>query len=107
MRLIATYAGPKVHAKVYRDSDWNEYRVKFFEGDKHLTEADYHTPDKRDALDVADSWTARTEAHRRPLKQALEALMTCTYDGDKMVYDPGKVIAAMVALQDELNKETA
>lgn len=39
------------------------------------------------------------------LKQALEALMTCTYDGDKMVYDPGKVIAATVALQDELNKE--
>ena len=106
MRLIRTYAGPTCYAKVYRDVEWNEYRVKFHVADTgYLTEADYHTDDKQDALDSAVAWTARTEAHRKPLKQAMEALMTCTYDGDKMVYNPGKVIAAMVALQDELNKE--
>jgi hypothetical protein len=62
MRLIATYAGPKVHAKVYRDSDWNEYRVKFFEGDKHRTESDYHTNDKQEALDAANSLTTKETA---------------------------------------------
>ena len=63
MRLIATYAGPRVYAKVYRDIDWNEYRVKFYLGTgKHLTEADYHTNDKQDALDAADAWTTRETA---------------------------------------------
>ncbi len=64
MRLIATYAGPKVHAKVYRDIDWNEYRVKFYRegGLVYLHEADYHTNDKQEALDAADAWTTRETA---------------------------------------------
>lgn len=63
MRLIATYAGPRVYAKVYRDIDWNEYRVKFYLGTgKHLTEADYHTDDKQDALWTADKWAAKDNA---------------------------------------------
>lgn len=59
MRLIATYAGSGVHAKVYRDSEWNEYRVKFYRYNQHLTEADYHTPDKLDAIHTACSWTTK------------------------------------------------
>ena len=60
MRLIRTYAGPTCYAKVYRDVEWNEYRVKFHVADTgYLTEADYHTDDKQDALDTADTWTAK------------------------------------------------
>ncbi len=44
-------------ARVYRDSDWQEWRVKFYEKGIHLTEADYHTDDKSDAMHNARSWT--------------------------------------------------
>lgn len=38
--------------KVMRDSEWNEYRVKFYCNDSRLVEADYHTDDKEDAIDT-------------------------------------------------------
>ena len=45
-------------AKVYRDSEFNEYRVTFHLNEyHHLREADYHTDDKQDALDTAKRWT--------------------------------------------------
>jgi hypothetical protein len=55
MRLITTIENDdmELSAKVYRDTDWNEYRVKFFECGIHQVEADYHTDDKDDALDTA------------------------------------------------------
>ena len=55
MRLITTIQNPATEqvAKVYRDTDWNEYRVKFFECGIHQVESDYHTDDKDDALDTA------------------------------------------------------
>lgn len=40
-------------AKVYRDAEWNEYRVKFFTNGFHQSRADYHTDDKQDAIDTA------------------------------------------------------
>ena len=41
-------------AKVYRDVEWNEYRVKFYDTDgQHFVNADYHTDDKQEALDSA------------------------------------------------------
>lgn len=43
-------------AKVYRDSEWQEWRVRFFIDDEHQTEADYHTDDKADAQHTARSW---------------------------------------------------
>lgn len=30
-------------AKVYKNTEWEEYIVKFFQGGKHLANADYHT----------------------------------------------------------------
>lgn len=42
-------------ATVYRDSEWNEYVVRFYVNGKHQTEADYHTDSKPDA-----QMTART-----------------------------------------------
>ena len=40
-------------ATVYRDVEWNEYVVRFYQNGKHETEADYHTESKSDAQMVA------------------------------------------------------
>jgi len=55
LRLISTHTGPKGHvAKVYKDKDWGEHRVRFYSPEgKHYTEGDYHTDDKEDAHDTA------------------------------------------------------
>lgn len=39
--------------KVYRDSEWQEYRVRSYPNGKLYAPADYHTTDKQDALDTA------------------------------------------------------
>lgn len=44
-------------AKVYRDSEWNEYRVCFYRHGVKIIGGDYHTDDKQDALDTANNWT--------------------------------------------------
>lgn len=55
LRLLKTHTGPKGHvAKVYKDVDYGEHRVKFFDPEgKHYKDADYHTDDKEDAHDTA------------------------------------------------------
>ena len=53
LRLTFSVADSGYSAKVYRDTEWNEFRVRFFDTDGHLTESDYHTDDKSDALDTA------------------------------------------------------
>lgn len=63
MKKIAEYTKHPRQVKVYRNSEWNEYIVKFYEywedfstmhcGYAHLTNADYHTDDKQDAIDTA------------------------------------------------------
>jgi hypothetical protein len=55
LRLIKTHTGPKGHvAKVYKDRDYGEHRVKFFSPEgKHMSYADYHTDDVGDANDTA------------------------------------------------------
>lgn len=40
-------------ATVYRDSEWNEYRVKFTINGIYQVGADYHTDDKGDAQRTA------------------------------------------------------
>ena len=44
-------------AKVYRDADWNEYRVKFYRNGMYQEGADYHTDDRDDALGTAEVYT--------------------------------------------------
>ena len=55
LRLLKTHTGPKGHvAKVYKDVDYGEHRVKFFDPQgKHYKDADYHTDDRGDANDTA------------------------------------------------------
>lgn len=40
-------------AKVYRDSEWNEYAVQFARNKNTNFKASYHTGDMRDAVDTA------------------------------------------------------
>ena len=47
-------------AKVYRDTEWEEFRIKFFIGGKHQGgEADYFTSDKDEAIGNAKYWLAQ------------------------------------------------
>jgi hypothetical protein len=64
MRLLKTHTGPKGHvAKVYKDKDWGEHRVKFYDPDgKHRAESDYHTDDLSDAHDTAKGQLNRYKA---------------------------------------------
>ena len=36
-------------AVIYRDAEWNEYRVLQFVNGEHVPGADYHTDDREDA----------------------------------------------------------
>ena len=55
MRRVAFIHSSIGHsAKVYRDSEWQEYRVKFYDPEgNHYPEADYHTTDLDDATSTA------------------------------------------------------
>ena len=65
LRLVKTHTGSKGHvAKVYKDKDWGEHRVKFYNAEgKHLPDADYHTDDVSDAHDTAKHMVERGYKH--------------------------------------------
>ena len=58
MRLKKTVTGsnPEKSAKIYKDQDFGEYRVKHYEGGKHNEAADYHTDDMDDAHATASDF---------------------------------------------------
>lgn len=53
LRLVEKFENGIQAAKVYRDAEWQEYRVKFFVNGQHNEPADYHTNDKEDAIGTA------------------------------------------------------
>lgn len=59
LRKIGQFEANGKKAVVYRDAEWEEYRVKFwvdFNGSPvYQVDADYHTDDKVDAMDTAES----------------------------------------------------
>ena len=59
MRLIsqtqATIGTGEFLVKVYKDSEWNEYICRLFVNGKEMVDSAYHTDDKLDALDTANS----------------------------------------------------
>ncbi len=72
LRLLNTHTHNNRVAKVYRDRDWEEYRVKFFDNGKYTGEkADYHTDDKGDANSTADHWVKDEKAVKviKPVKE--------------------------------------
>lgn len=62
LKLIQTLTFNNRVAKVYRDPDWNEYRVRFWDCAVYQNDADYHTDDKQDAVDTAITWTTKDYA---------------------------------------------
>ena len=81
LRLISTHTGPKGHvAKVYKDKDWGEHRVRFYSPEgKHFPDSDYHTDDKEDAHDTAKFALNRYKHGGKAKRYA---------DGDSVVDDP-------------------
>jgi len=49
------FRGPHGYTRVYYDSEWQEYRVKLWQGKDRVREknSDYHTDDRLDALETA------------------------------------------------------
>lgn len=64
LRRIAYFHTSLGHAaKVYRDTEWNEYRVKFYDTEgQHHVHADYHTDEIDDALETARIQLQRMKA---------------------------------------------
>lgn len=59
LRLIKTFQHGNRTAKIYRDVEWEEYRVRFYVDGKYEGEAaDYHS-DKDDAIDTASNWVQK------------------------------------------------
>lgn len=50
LRKIASFTHGYSSTKVYRDVEFNEYRVRLFVGGVLRQAADYHTDDKNDAI---------------------------------------------------------
>ena len=75
LRLIATHNSDcgKHSAKVYKDAEWGEHRVKFFIHGKHHEPADYHTHDVNDAHDTARSELKRLTTLNGALKEAIDS----------------------------------
>lgn len=62
LKLIQTLTFNNRIAKVYRDTDWNEYRVQFWDCKVYQSGADYHTHDRQDAVAPAITWTTKEYA---------------------------------------------
>jgi len=99
LRLVKTHTGPKGHvAKVYKDKDWGEHRVKFYDPDgKHRSESDYHTDDVSDAHDTAQGQLNRYMKGGKAKKYAEGSSVTPSGD-PKVVTDK-----ASRELEDALN----
>ena len=101
LRLLKTHTGPKGHvAKVYKDKDWGEHRVKFFSPEgKHYSQADYHTDDAEDAHDTAQGQLNRYKSGGKMVRKAEGGSMPTADDG----YDP---MIAREARRREVEQET-
>ena len=72
LKLVKTFpAGSNnLSAKIYRDSDYKGYLVRFFESGKHNEEADYETEDLQDAIGTAEYSISHYKAERPNEKTA-------------------------------------
>ena len=72
LKLVKTFpAGSNnLSAKIYRDSDYNGYLVRFFENGKHREEADYDTQDLQEAIGTAEYSISHYKAERTNEKTA-------------------------------------
>lgn len=71
MRLVSNHVSGPHTAKVYKDTDWNEYRTRFYKDGKHLgNDSDYHTDDLHDAKNTAKAELERmSKQHNEEFEQ--------------------------------------
>ena len=50
-----TIANVDFLVKVYKDSEWGEYVCRLFANGEEMVDSSYHTDDKNDALETANS----------------------------------------------------
>lgn len=69
MRLLVSIDNKNTGRKmsIYRDSEWNEFVVKFYENGVHQTEANYHTDCSADAYDTANNWVNKRSTNSQSL----------------------------------------
>jgi len=58
LRCTHKSSGDLQVANVYSDTDWDEFRVKFWSHDEYQAGDDYHTDDYGDALLAAAAYTS-------------------------------------------------
>lgn len=63
LRKIATYFNQVTHktAHVYRDAEWNEYRVKYYVNGIYQVSADYHCDTRKEAEQNAEYFVNKGE----------------------------------------------
>jgi hypothetical protein len=124
IRLVKTHEkmdseGQKRTAKVYKDHEWNEYRVKHFTNGKYHHDADYHTDDADDAHNTAKAflkeeiileknWIAGAIKHPGAETRAAEkAGMSVQAYAKKHEHDPGTAgkRARLAMTLKKINKE--
>lgn len=68
LRLITSIGDiKKIGARIYKDTEWNEYRTKFYKNGKTRAMADSFTHDKDDAIHTAEFEVRRqTEKYKKP-----------------------------------------
>ena len=81
MRLIHTHTEGPHHAKVYKDTEWGEYRVKYFKNGKHLPKADSHHDEADDA-----HGTAKHELKR--MNESVEQVVVTEATSGYRIYHP-------------------
>lgn len=72
-KIISIDNGQGFKAALYRNAEWSEWVVKFYEDGKLLADADYHTDDKQDAYDTLNKWA--TQPSRLAQSSALTDLI--------------------------------
>ena len=119
LRLVKSHEGmdkngQKKTAKVYKDYDWDEYRVRHYTDGKHHTNADYHTNDADDAHGAAkqfikeEKWIQKAIKHPGAETRAAEkAGMSVQSYAKKHEHDPGTAgkRARLARTLAKLNKE--
>jgi len=66
LRLKKTVTGsnPAKSSKIYKDMDYNEYRVRHYQDGKHLEKADYFASDMDEANDTANEFVNKNRGGR-------------------------------------------
>jgi hypothetical protein len=85
MRKVHQMGDDSFKVVIYKDTEVGEYVVKFFKDGKHMTEADYYTDDKSDALMTAKSEMKRNSGIEEEAKNpyAIGMAQAIKSTGDK------------------------